>query len=291
MTAELPIVGEKLRRRIKLRSTMMPWIGFARTASSTPDSSRKNCQRVPPQGSGSRPAGLARTRPRQQRGSIGLVALRSRWQVGWLAMSRSRVTASKARPGPIPRPRQAIRASGRVPESVVIDQAKDTARASRGSARPYRRFGLSTRPPASVAGAAWVARRRIRSPGARSPLHIRDAAWPFLRPTRIRSSPAKAGRLNRARGDHAGVRWPGAAFRLALPSSGLSRSSSSAVLPRPAARRARRSADGGAFAGRRPHRAVEKVRDPWLDRDALKISVFMNVFNVHSQPLARWMAR
>ena len=27
---------------------------------------------------------------------------------------------------------------------------------------------------------------------------------------------------------------------------------------------------------------VEKVRDPHLDRDALKISVFMNVFNVHS---------
>lgn len=28
--------------------------------------------------------------------------------------------------------------------------------------------------------------------------------------------------------------------------------------------------------------AVEKVRDPYLDRNALKISVFMNVFNVHS---------
>ena len=28
--------------------------------------------------------------------------------------------------------------------------------------------------------------------------------------------------------------------------------------------------------------AVEKVRDPHLDRDALKISVFMNVINVHS---------
>jgi phosphatidylserine decarboxylase len=28
--------------------------------------------------------------------------------------------------------------------------------------------------------------------------------------------------------------------------------------------------------------AVEKMRDPYLDRDALKISVFMNVFNVHS---------
>ena len=28
--------------------------------------------------------------------------------------------------------------------------------------------------------------------------------------------------------------------------------------------------------------AVGKVRDPYLDRDALKISVFMNVFNVHS---------
>ena len=28
--------------------------------------------------------------------------------------------------------------------------------------------------------------------------------------------------------------------------------------------------------------SVEKTRDPYLDRDALKISVFMNVFNVHS---------
>jgi phosphatidylserine decarboxylase len=28
--------------------------------------------------------------------------------------------------------------------------------------------------------------------------------------------------------------------------------------------------------------AVEKARDPYLDRDAQKISVFMNVFNVHS---------
>jgi len=28
--------------------------------------------------------------------------------------------------------------------------------------------------------------------------------------------------------------------------------------------------------------AIEPVRDPWLERDALKISVFMNVFNVHS---------
>lgn len=28
--------------------------------------------------------------------------------------------------------------------------------------------------------------------------------------------------------------------------------------------------------------AIQPVRDPWLDRDSLKISVFMNVFNVHS---------
>lgn len=28
--------------------------------------------------------------------------------------------------------------------------------------------------------------------------------------------------------------------------------------------------------------AVEKVHDPYLDRDAIKVSVFMNVFNVHS---------
>ena len=27
---------------------------------------------------------------------------------------------------------------------------------------------------------------------------------------------------------------------------------------------------------------IEPARDPWLNRDALKISVFMNVFNVHS---------
>jgi phosphatidylserine decarboxylase len=27
---------------------------------------------------------------------------------------------------------------------------------------------------------------------------------------------------------------------------------------------------------------VSKARDPWLERDALKVSVFMNVFNVHS---------
>jgi phosphatidylserine decarboxylase len=28
--------------------------------------------------------------------------------------------------------------------------------------------------------------------------------------------------------------------------------------------------------------AVERARDPWLNRDAMKVSVFMNVFNVHS---------
>ena len=28
--------------------------------------------------------------------------------------------------------------------------------------------------------------------------------------------------------------------------------------------------------------AVGRARDPWLERDALKVSVFMNVFNVHS---------
>src|SRR6188768_2029502 len=28
--------------------------------------------------------------------------------------------------------------------------------------------------------------------------------------------------------------------------------------------------------------AVEKVQDPYLEREAIKVSVFMNVFNVHS---------
>ena len=36
--------------------------------------------------------------------------------------------------------------------------------------------------------------------------------------------------------------------------------------------------------------AVEETEDPWLQRRALKISVFMNVFNVHSNR-ARWRAR
>ena len=48
----------------------------------------------------------------------------------------------------------------------------------------------------------------------------------------------------------------------------------------PARRRRRccRPADGRDRHGR------ASARDPYLDRDALKISVFMNVFNVHSQP-------
>src|SRR3990172_6627481 len=28
--------------------------------------------------------------------------------------------------------------------------------------------------------------------------------------------------------------------------------------------------------------AVERTRDPWLEREAIKVSIFMNVFNVHS---------
>src|SRR5262245_64881335 len=38
---------------------------------------------------------------------------------------------------------------------------------------------------------------------------------------------------------------------------------------------------------------VGKARDPYLDREALKISVFMNVFNVHSNrsPLEAQVAR
>lgn len=41
--------------------------------------------------------------------------------------------------------------------------------------------------------------------------------------------------------------------------------------------------------------AIEPARDPWLERDSLKVSVFMNVFNVHSnrspvdgEVLGRW---
>ena len=41
--------------------------------------------------------------------------------------------------------------------------------------------------------------------------------------------------------------------------------------------------------------AIVPARDPWLERDSLKISVFMNVFNVHSnrspvddEVLKRW---
>ncbi|MBL8529962.1 MAG: phosphatidylserine decarboxylase [Burkholderiales bacterium] len=42
-------------------------------------------------------------------------------------------------------------------------------------------------------------------------------------------------------------------------------------------------ADGGVLAAADGRVVVVgRARDPWLDRDALKISVFMNVFNVHS---------
>jgi phosphatidylserine decarboxylase len=41
--------------------------------------------------------------------------------------------------------------------------------------------------------------------------------------------------------------------------------------------------------------AIQPVRDPWVERDAIKVSVFMNVFNVHSnrspvdgQVIKRW---
>ena len=55
-----------------------------------------------------------------------------------------------------------------------------------------------------------------------------------------------------------------------------------AVLPRSAARGSA-AAECGALAGRRPDRDGRARRAiPYLDRDALKISVFMNVFNVHS---------
>jgi len=51
-----------------------------------------------------------------------------------------------------------------------------------------------------------------------------------------------------------------------------------AVIPRPAARGA---AGGGCCAAPADGRvvAVERSRDPYLDREALRISVFMNVFN------------
>ena len=55
-----------------------------------------------------------------------------------------------------------------------------------------------------------------------------------------------------------------------------------AVLPRSAARGAGRPAARWSSPADGRIVAVEKARDPYLERDALKISVFMNVFNVHS---------
>ena len=54
------------------------------------------------------------------------------------------------------------------------------------------------------------------------------------------------------------------------------------VLPRSAARRARSRPNAVLSPADGKVVSVERARDPYLDRDALKISVFMNVFNVHS---------
>ena len=99
---------------------------------------------------------------------------------------------------------------------------------------------------------------------------------------RIRSSPAKAGRSSPSR----------SSSRIALvvsaaggrsPSLGVARRSSSSCSSS-AIRRAQFRLQPNASC--RPPTgsvlSVERARDPYLDRDALKISVFMNVFNVHS---------
>ncbi len=96
--------------------------------------------RVPIQGPGpapgSRPA--RRTRPRFQRGWIGLVALLIALAiVGWLAMSalKGYGVAGKAASDPAAKaddPRERARAV----ESVVIDRAKDAARRLDEAERP-----------------------------------------------------------------------------------------------------------------------------------------------------------
>ena len=96
---------------------------------------------------------------------------------------------------------------------------------------------------------------------------------------RTRSSPAKAGPTSRSR-------WGWPRSPPGCSAGGRSRSGccwcsscSSSATPRARSRAARRRslspADGRVL-------LVGKVRDPYLDREALKISVFMNVFDVHS---------
>ena len=135
----------------------------------------------------------------------------------------------------------------------------------------------------SSARAAWSS-RCSRSPGPGEAHRRADALvprWP-RRTIRIRSSPARAGCFwPLAIVLALALSWAGpvAARRPRLARGGLHRRSFSAI--RRASCPARPTC--GAVAGRWQGGAGRaQARDPYLDRDALKISVFMNVFNVHS---------
>ena len=131
------------------------------------------------------------------------------------------------------------------------------------------------------------ARRRLRARRVRGVMHNRsrvcraaDAACPTT--TRIRSSPARAGRSSRSRSSPRWCsRWPdcGSSPSLAWLAGRCSSLQFFRDPPRDGAAASPKAvlspADGKIV-------SVEKARDPYLDRDALKISVFMNVFNVHS---------
>ena len=153
-----------------------------------------------------------------------------------------------------------------------------------GAARAAATPGTDPRKPGTAPRSATAHRARPRRAGSRpdkigvTPLLCARLPCPTIL---IRFSPARAGRSSRSHSSSrsrspSSAPWIRRRARAGSPRS----SSSSSFAIRRASCRSRQDAVLAPADGRVV--VVGNARDPYLDRDALKISVFMNVFNVHS---------
>ena len=206
--------------------------------------------------------GIARRRPRPCRRR----AKRSSARAGWSTACSSRPTTvethRRSQQGDIARRWTGGAARGRCWRSrraACCSWVASCERAGRRCARSARRRTPSSdaNPPSSLPPAAAVTNYP-------HPIIAREG-WPFLAIALVVAVALSVHGLVAAGG--AGV-----------ARGSVHRCSSSAIRRarfRPTPKAVLSPADGKIV-------VVEKARDPYLDRDALKISVFMNVFNVHS---------
>ena len=155
------------------------------------------------------------------------------------------------------------RAPGRRGREATAATGRDRVRSARRRGRPARRA-------CAMGNARMTAGPQTRCPPCRPIPHpiIAREGWPF-----IAIAVAVALALLARRSVARSPRWPGSPSLFVVqffrdPPRDRAAGAANAVLS---------PADGRIV-------KVERARDPYLDRDALKISVFMNVFNVHSQP-------